>query len=311
LPAAPAAHYRDRDGSLHAWDAKTCEHRWAIRQDGQSVSALAFSPDGSRIVTSLNDGTVCTWDATTGGRLASIVTGGRYVKSAVFSPGSTLIAISLNHGPLQLRDAFTGELRATLGESAGHVAFSPDGTPIAGPYHGHSPGIWETATGTLRVRLSDLTHYGRVRDIIEAFAFSPDGAALVTIFHSGVIRTWDVAFGEHLAELRPGHLQDRCTVLSPDASQLAVTSYDATTHVNYPLCILDAATGSLLVTTDDQSVDDLAFSPDGRRIATSNYNGTIRIRDTITGDLLATFLPLPGDGYATLLPAWAVILPQP
>jgi hypothetical protein len=45
-----------------------------------------------------------------------------------------------------------------------------------------------------------------------------------------------------------------------------------------------------------------SFSPDGALIATAADDATARIWDAATGALLVTLVPLPGGGYATLLP---------
>jgi WD40 repeat protein len=68
------------------------------------------------------------------------------------------------------------------------VAFSPDGTTLAGAA-GRSITVWDSATGQERAVLRGHT------DFAHALAFTPDGGALISGGIDRTVRLWDVAGG--------------------------------------------------------------------------------------------------------------------
>ena len=93
------------------------------------VTAIAFSPDGTRLATAGTDGTGGSGAVQTGGPLV-LGRRGRGLTGVAFSPDGKLVATSSRNSTATLWDAATGKLLHTL---SGHkkdvtsVAFSPDG----------------------------------------------------------------------------------------------------------------------------------------------------------------------------------------
>ncbi len=140
------------------------------------VTAVAFSPDGTRLATAGTDGIGRIWLLPTGGPL--VLGGrGRGLTDVAFSPDGRLVATSSRDATAKLWDAATGKLLRTL---AGHekavtsVAFSPDGRLVLTASADHDARLWETATGK-KVQLLRW-HFGTVADA----EFSPDGRWIVT-----------------------------------------------------------------------------------------------------------------------------------
>jgi WD40 repeat protein len=124
---------------------------WVADQDGKGakkvgehrglISALAFSPDGSRIASAGADGIIQIWDPA--GIAEKLVLRGHIgqVTAIAFSPDGKRIASGGTDKTVKLWDTTAGHELVTL---AGHVnvvsavAFSPDGRAIAaGSYNGH------------------------------------------------------------------------------------------------------------------------------------------------------------------------------
>jgi WD40 repeat protein len=57
-------------------------------------------------------------------------------------------------------------------------------------------------------------------------------------------------------------------------------------------------------------VDSVSWSPDGSRLVTAGYDGTVRLYDASTGQQIGTSLPVPGANfpYATFSPDGRTIL---
>lgn len=98
-----------------------------------SVSGMAFSPDGVTLATGSRDGTIALWVTATGGRFASWPAHMEEATDVTFSPdGRTLASVNLKHSIKLWNLATQRELVALdFPEAGGCVQFSPDGRHLA------------------------------------------------------------------------------------------------------------------------------------------------------------------------------------
>src|SRR5262249_40439084 len=94
------------------------------------VTAVAFSPDGMRVLTGSWDTTAVLWDVATGAKLRTFRGHARGITSLALSPDGKRVLTSAG-GEALLWDADSGQKLCTFGESAqplaiGPVAFTPD-----------------------------------------------------------------------------------------------------------------------------------------------------------------------------------------
>ena len=116
------------------------------------IRAVAFSPDGKRIVSGGFDGKVRFWDAEFGTPVGQPLEGHKGVVSSVaFSPDGKRIASGDEDGVVRLWDTETGQ---PVGEPAmshrdwvSGVAFSPDGKRIASGGGDGVVRLWDAETG--------------------------------------------------------------------------------------------------------------------------------------------------------------------
>ena len=147
------------------------------------VLSVAFSPDGTRIVTGgtiewSSTGEASVWDARTGAELLELKGHTSRVTSVAFSPDGTRIVTGSEDGTVKVWDARTGTPRLELDgiKGARCAAFSPDGTRIVtgrggSPRRGDGVG---RGTGTPQLALKGL------KGMVKSVAFSPDGTRIVT-----------------------------------------------------------------------------------------------------------------------------------
>ncbi|KAJ7306929.1 WD40 repeat-like protein [Mycena albidolilacea] len=245
------------------------------------VNSVAFSPDGSHIVSGSRDNTVRIWDSKTGADVSAPFTGHtERVTSVAFSPDGSHIVSGSYDNTVRIWDSKTGaEVSAPL---TGHtnpvtsVAFSPDGSHIVSGSYDNTVRIWDSKTGA-EVSAPFTGHTSCVTSV----AFSPDGSHIVSGSYDNTVHIWDSKTGAEVSAPLTGHTNSVTSVgFSPDGSHIVSGSSDNTVR------IWDSKTGtevSAPFTGHTDSVTSVAFSPDGSHIVSGSYDNTVRIWDSKTG----------------------------
>lgn len=181
------------------WDVETGErlNRTFANSRGQSVrniEGVAFSPDGLLVFAGSLDDNVWIWDVESG-EIVHALEHPDDVNAIALSPDGTLLA-SLLTGKIWLWDMTSDEPDHIEIEYDGSLAltlaFSPDGSLLAGASHGTSANldsaalVWDVASGELVYVL--IGH----SKTIECVAFSPDGTMLASASGDQTVRLWDV-----------------------------------------------------------------------------------------------------------------------
>ncbi|SEN38872.1 WD40 repeat [Nitrosospira multiformis] len=245
------------------------------------IIAVAFSPDGSRIVSGSVHSTLRLWDAKTGQPIGGLLRGHEaWVESVAFSPdGSRIVSGSVDR-TVRLWDAQTGQ---PIGEPLrGHeaevesVAFSPDGSRIVSGSEDRTLRLWDAKTGQ-PIGEPLRGHGGPVFSV----AFSPDGSRIVSGSLDGTLRLWDAKTGQPIGEPLRGHEAEvESVAFSPDGSRIVSGSRDRA------LRLWDAKTGQSIggpLRGHEAWVESVAFSPDGSRIVSGSRDRTVRLWDAKTG----------------------------
>jgi WD40 repeat protein len=307
------------DGKAKIWDVAAGKLITSIDAEDGAVNGVAFSPDGKLLATADDDGTAKLWDVASGRKLRAFEGHNDIVNdifnpvnSVAFSPDGKTLATAHFDKTAKLWDVASGrELRTFEGhaESVEDVAFSPDGKTLATASVDETARLWNVATGQLLLRL--VGHASNV----SAVAFSADGAFLVTASADGTARIWNPRSGKELLRLA-GHSYSLTSVaFSPDRSQVATGSLDKTTRIwslafltpERPSFVAFAPAGDQLASASldgahiwdvasgrelrvligpPDGVSAVAYSRDGKLLATAGYDGTAKLWDAASGQEL-------------------------
>jgi WD40 repeat protein/tRNA A-37 threonylcarbamoyl transferase component Bud32 len=174
----------------------------------------------------------------------------------------------------------------------GVLALSGNGKRLAVSLEGGTLAIHDETSGKLTLFKKNPGYERRL-------AWSPDGERLVATDNKGVT-VWD-ATGKERATIRH-NMDTRNAALrwAPDSKHLAVAVPDRSPagDAKHTIEIWDAGTGQQVRVFQDTHADrisDLAWSPDGKRLASASHDQTARVWDVATGKPLVTFLGHEGD----------------
>ena len=222
----------------------------SILKHSSPVHAMTFSPDGKLVATADYDCTVTLWDPATGAA----------------------------HKVLKGHSSFVNA-----------VAFSPDGKLLASASRDKTVMLWDPATGARRNVLKGHSHW------VNAVAFSPDGKLLASASHDKSVMLWDPATGAARNVLKGHSSYVSAVVFSPDGKLLASASDDKS------VVLWDTATGTarnvlkgnpasfnFFHLLHSYHFSAVAFSPDGKLLASALWDRRVMLWDPATGMVRST-----------------------
>lgn len=255
------------------WPVNSTEPVRQLTGHTGSVTSLAFSRDGSLLLSGSQDATALLWDVAMGQPLRVFRGHAGPVTAVAFLPGSSHLVTGSEDRTARVWNIETGQTLYTLSGHNGAVtavAASPDGKTVLTGSRDNTAKLWDTENGALQRTF--IGHNGAVR----AVAYAPEGNRIATGSLDTTAKLWDIATGMMKASFGGGSVES--VDFTPDGKGLALGGAGGA-------ILVDLATGQVIQrfggeTTKILSMD---FSPNGDTLLTAEENDALILWAVETG----------------------------
>jgi eukaryotic-like serine/threonine-protein kinase len=292
----------------YLWRACHNGRRMVLHAHKGWANSLAFSPDSRTLVSSGQDGLVKLWHVASGKSETIFDSKGPDVPAVRYSPDGKTLAWVCHDRMVRIYDVEARKLRATLSghtDSVGSLAFSPDGRKLVSGGQDKDVRLWDLDKMQTAAVLKG--HEVPVMSV----AFSSDGKTMASADWNWQVKVWDVMLRKERFTVRAGMYvnflpngklaclvntiravvdvntgemvrdssgtgADKSAVPPGDTPILGLSTFDRN------VTLWDVATGQRKAHHGRQTpIHSLAFSPDGKLVASGCDDGAIEIWDML------------------------------
>ena len=263
------------------------------------VRFLQYLPPDGRNILSLSGHSLIVWDSKSGEEVIRLVDGEPVFSIAVSGAGDRIYVATRSSA--RILDTSTAEVVLEFDPRQRARLFNPVWSPVGDLIASRELGsvnVWDSASGEL------LHSFGGISSYPNSVRWSADGTRLAVLETRGALQAWQVEDGKELFNVQAHDPAVAATALawSPDGGRLATGAYDGLIKVwdtrEWTLLLILAGESDVVFgfgSIEGFPIDDLEFSPDGKRIAVGD--SSVRIWDAETGKELIRRYPEAGAEY--------------
>jgi RNA polymerase sigma factor (sigma-70 family) len=292
-------YFSSNHGRLFRWDLvnNTKGPDFGNRHNFWSLTALVLDPEETTLYSTAADHLVKRWDLKTGNELPLPTGYTTHISQVVAADGKHLI-LTDHEGQVDYWDLATGkrtkQLQASHLGGINCLVESADGRWLAGGRTSQDVRLFDLSTGKVvrDMYLGDNSD-ARWGDLVERVKFDAAGQVLFSTSRKTGLTAWEIPAGKKIWNVpATGPLLS----VDPKGRWLA-TSRDYGDNPPVQWSLLNAKNGELVARIDVEIADvrvdgqvyqstpylnDIAWLPDGSRLVTVHYDGTIRVWDPET-----------------------------
>lgn len=287
----------DPAGFIQIWEIASSKQVRVISGHDDEVLSLAYSQDGSQLLSSSYDKTARLWDVATGKEVRKFAGHTWWVWSAMFSPDESQIVTAGHDGTAIVWDVASDKRTPAFTGHKGPVfsaVFSPDGKQVASAGFDRRVLTWSPESlkpiefkklveGTAPPALQFREFVGHA-DAIQSVGFSSDGQLLVSAGQDNSIRVWDVDSGKMVKTFRGHGGRIQTATFLGDGKRILSASHDRSIREwsldgNQEIRTIQ---GQVLSGHSD-AVLAAAYSKDQSQIVTASRDRSARTWNALTG----------------------------
>jgi WD40 repeat protein/serine/threonine protein kinase len=308
-----AAGTNARPDFVTIWDAATGQKTGTLKGHSDAVLSVAYSRDGSKLLTGSYDNTARLWDLASG-KSRELSGHDWWVWSAAFSPDEQRIVTASQDGSVIVWSAASGQAGPPFLGHGGPVysaVFSPDGKTVASASYDKRILLWRpddlqaqnldkaisgTSTAAPTPFLAFEGHSAGVRSV----RFSSDGKLLVSGGNDNAICVWDVVSRQLVKKLRGHASRVAAVIFAPGDDRIVSGAYDHSARLwNISKYEEVRVLGGRVLKGHRDSILGAAFSPDGKTVVTASRDRSAIAWDVASGKSLRSY----DEGHAYLASA--------
>ncbi len=266
--------------ALSSLSAQELTNKRLLKELSEEYGSMAFSTDGKTLYTAGSGNLIKVRNIESGKTVATFEERAGYTFVLKVSPDGKILASGNSDKTIRLRELPSGKSFAVI-EAHDHwvrsLAFTPDSKILISGSNDKTIKLWEVRTSK---NLATLTSDSRGTPI----AISPDGDRLASVGPDRTIELWNLSTRKAIARYKghPASLSSmQALEFSPDGKTLASGGGWEDTTIR----LWDVNTGANIATLNgvDDPVKSVAFSPNGKLIASGKLNGSVELWDVASG----------------------------